>query len=156
MLLVPTDPLMVLADFPDGRGGDLRAARRTKAFTAERVGKLRVPRAGTPPLMEACPHRVVPRDLMLAPDRRDDDTLRALATPPDNLHVNAIGGRPCDPDLCDQAPQQGLALCMTQGRALPQVGQALAQGEELVSLLQGHSRLARFVGQTLGRFLGLA
>ena len=40
MLLVPTDPLMVFADFHDGRGGDLRAARRTKAFTAERVSAI--------------------------------------------------------------------------------------------------------------------
>ena len=78
--------------------------------------------------MDACHHRVVPRDLMLAQDRRDDDTLRAMATHPDNLHVNAIGGRPCDNDPCDQAPQQGLALFMTQVGALPQVGRGGGAG----------------------------
>src|SRR5712691_11478856 len=56
MLLVPTDPQVLLADLHDGRSGDVRAACRAEAFAIECRGDLRVPLPITPQLMDAFYH----------------------------------------------------------------------------------------------------
>ena len=155
MLMVATDPVMAVANLQDGLGQDLLAPRRAKAFTAQGVGNLQVRVALSPQLPGALDHRVVAGDVMLVQDRRDDDALREMATHPDDLDLNPIGGRPLDNHACDQAPQQGLALRVTQLRARPQIREALAQVQQLIAQLWRQRRLIGLMGEALRRLLGL-
>jgi len=146
MLLVTTDPLVLFADLQDGRSGDVRASCRAAAFATECVGDLRVSLTITPQLMDALHHRGIACHLTLTEDRRDDHTLGEMPTHPDDLHLNAIGSRARDNDSGDQAPQQGLALFMTERIAMPQIRKRLAQVEQLTPLLCCQGWFARLMG----------
>src|SRR5215831_13458718 len=114
MLMVATDPVMVVTNLQDGPGQDPIASRRAKALVTQSLGNLAVRGALGPQLLNAVNHRVISRDVTLMQDRRDNQSLREMATDPDNFDGNAIGGCPLDNHPCDQAPQQGLALGVRQ------------------------------------------
>src|SRR5438093_2710802 len=154
--MIATHPVIVVANLQDGAGQDHRATRRAKAFTAQDLGNLCIRIALTPQLLRACDHRGIPSDVTLVEDRRDDYPLREMATHPDNFDGNAIGGRPLDNDPCDQAPQQGLALSMTQLLARPQLRQSLAQVQQLLAQFWGQRRLTGLMGTAFRGLLGLA
>src|SRR5262249_2342830 len=105
MLMVRTAPLLAVANLHDGLGQDHLTLRRAKPFTAEDVGNLQVRAARSPQLLDALDHRVVARNVTLAPDRRDHDALREMATGPDDLHFNPVCGRPRVPQALYQAAQ---------------------------------------------------
>src|ERR1700745_1266796 len=119
MLMVATDPVLLVADLQDGPGQDLRASRRAKPFTAEGLGNLRIRVALGPQLPGAFHHGGVARDVALVQDRRDDGSLRDMATDPDNLDLHPIGGRALDNALRAEAAEQGLTLRVTQLHARP-------------------------------------
>ena len=96
MLMVATDPVMLVADLQDGPGQDLIASRRAKPCTAEGLGNLRIRGALGPQLPGAFHHGVVASDVALVQDRRDDDPLRDMATDPDNLDRHPISGHALD------------------------------------------------------------
>src|SRR6266567_6301683 len=155
MLMVRTDPMMAVANLHDGLGQDQLTLRRAKPFTAEDVGNLKVRVALSPQLPGALDHCVVARNVTLAPDRRDHDALREMATGPDDLHFNPVCGRPLDHHACNQAAQQRLALRVTELRAQPQIGEALAQVQQLMAEFGGQRRLVGLMGEALRRLLSL-
>src|SRR6266516_4078370 len=122
MLMVRTDPVMAVAHLQDRLGQDPIAPRRAKAFTAQDCSNVKVRVALSPPLPGALDHRVVASDVMLVQDGWDDDSLRKMATDPDDLDLNPIRGHPLDHHACNQAAQQRLALRVTELRARPQIG----------------------------------
>src|SRR4030095_8783688 len=85
MLMGTTDPLMVVANLHDGLGQDRLTRRRAKPFTAQDVGNLQGRVAFSPPLSGTLDHRIVARHVTLAPDWRDHNALREMATGPDDL-----------------------------------------------------------------------
>src|SRR6266481_5458388 len=129
MLMVATDPVMLVANLQDGLGQDPIATGRAEAFMAEGLGNLRIRIARPPQLPRAVDHRVIAGAVALVHDRWNDDALREMATHPDDLDLNAIGGCALDNHAGNDAPEQGLALVMTQLIARPEVGQMLAQVE---------------------------
>src|SRR2546422_10835743 len=145
MLMVATDPVMVVTNLQDGPDQDPIASRRSKALVTQGLRNLAVRGALSPQLPNAFDHRVVAGDVTLVQDRRDDQPLREMATHPDNFDGNAISGYPLDNHACDQAPQQGLALGVRQLLARPQLGKSLAQVQQLLTELWGHRRLTGLV-----------
>src|SRR5215831_4728995 len=135
MLMVATDPMMVITDLQDGPDQDAIASRRAKPFTAQGLGNLRIRVACGPQLSNAFHHGVVARDVALVQNRWNDSPLRDMATDPDNLDRYPIGGGALDNDLRDQTSQQRLALVMSQLLARPQLGKALAQVQQLLEQL---------------------
>src|SRR5215510_16321806 len=133
MLMGRTDPVMAVANLHDGLGQDRLTPRRAEAFTAQDVGNLKVRVALSPQLPSALDHRVVAGDVMLVQDGRDDDSLREMATNPDDLDLNPIRSHPLDHHACNQAAQQRLALRVTELRARPQSGEALTQVQQLIA-----------------------
>src|SRR6266851_4240030 len=155
MLMVATDPVMVVTNLQDSPGQDLIASRRAKALVTQGLGNLVVRVSCTPQVPNAFDHRVVAGDVTLMQDGRDHHPLREMATDPDNFDRHAIGGRPLDNDPCDHTPQQGLALGMTQLRARPQRRQPLAQVEELLAALWGQRWLTGLMRKAFRGLLGL-
>ena len=156
MLLVATDPVMLVADLQDGPGQDLSASRRATPFTAAGLGDLRIRVALGPHLPGAFHHGGVARDVALGQDRRDDGPLRDMATAPDNLDLHPIGSRALDNDLRDQTPQQGRALVMPQLRARPPRGQAPTQGQQVLAELRAQRRFRGRLGKAACGLFGLA
>ena len=79
--------------------------------------------------MDAFHHGGIAGHRTLTEDRRDDHPLGEMPTHPHDLHLNAVGSRARRNDAGDQAPQQGLALGMTERIAMPQLRKRLAQVE---------------------------
>src|SRR5215831_533154 len=104
MLMVTTDPVMLVAHLQDGLGQDPSATGRAEAFLAEGLGNLRIRIARLPQLLRAVDHRVIASAVALVHDRWNDDALREMATDPDNLHRNAIGGGALNNHACNDAP----------------------------------------------------
>src|SRR5437870_12615822 len=154
--MAETNPVIVVAELQDGAGQDHRAARRAKACTAQGLGNLRIRIAFTPQLLRACDHRVIPRDVTLVEDGRDDDPLREMATYPADFDISALGGCPLDNPPCDQAPQQGLALGVTQLLARPQLRKTLAQVEQLLAERCGQGGLTGLMGKAFRGLFSLA
>src|SRR5215813_6287677 len=127
MLMVRTDPLMTVANLHDSLGQDRLTLRRAKPFTAQDVSNLEVRVAFSPQLPGALDHRIVARHVTLAPDQRDHDALREMATGPDDLDFHPVRGRPLDHHAGDEAAQQRLALRVPELRAPPQIRETLAQ-----------------------------
>src|SRR5262249_3693799 len=110
MLMVRTDPVMAVANLHDGFGQDRLALRRAKSFMAQDVSNLKVRVALCPQLPGALDHRGVARDLTLAPDRREHDALREMATGPDDLDFDPRRSRPLDYPAGEGAARPRLAL----------------------------------------------
>ena len=146
---------MAVANLHDSLGQDRLTLRRAKPFTAQDVGNLKVRVAFSPQLPGALDHRIVARHVTLAPDRRDHDALREMATGPDDLDFHPVRGRPLDHHACNQAAQQRLALRVTKLRAQPQIGEALAQVQQLMAEFGRQRRLVGLMGEALRRFLSL-
>src|SRR5215471_11809743 len=105
MLMVTTDPVMLVANLQDGPDQDPIASRRAKALATEGLCNVAVRRALRPQLPNAFDHRVVTGDVTLVQDWWDDHPLREMPTHPHNFDRNAISGGPLDNHPCDQAPQ---------------------------------------------------
>src|SRR4029453_1063958 len=110
MLMVATDPVMLVANLHDGFGQDPSATGRAEAFLAEGLGNLCICIARPPQLLRAVDHRVIASAVALVHDRWDDDALREMATYPDDLDLNAIGGCALDNHAGNDAPYQGFRL----------------------------------------------
>src|SRR5215813_3552340 len=104
MLMVATDPAMLDANLQDGLGQDPRATGRAEAFLAEGLGNLRIRIARPPQLLRAVDHRVIASAVALVHERWNDDALREMATHPDDLDRNAIGGGALDNHAGNDAP----------------------------------------------------
>src|SRR2546421_4111066 len=91
----------------------------------------------------------------LVHDRWNDRALREMAADPDNLDGNAVGGRPLDNDPGNQAPQQGLALGVTELLARPQLRQSLAQVQQLLAEFWGQRRLTGLMRKAFRGLFGL-
>ena len=155
MLMVATDPVMVVANLQDGPGQDPIASRRAKALSTQSLGNLDVRVAFTPQVSNTFDHRVVASDVTLVQDGRDDHPLREMATHPDNFDRHAIGGRTLDNDPCDHTPQQSLALGVAQLLARPQRRQPLAQVQQLLAEFWGQCRLTGLMRKAFRGLLGL-
>src|SRR5262249_52832383 len=155
MLMVATDPVMVVTNLQDGPDQDPIASRRAKALATQGLSNVAVRGALSPQLPNAFDHRVVAGDMPLVQDGRDDHPLLEMATHPDNFDGNAISGCALDKHACDQAPQQGLALGVRQLLARPQLGKSLAQMQQLLAELWGHRRLTGLMRKAFRGLLGL-
>src|SRR3989442_2974070 len=155
MLMVATDPVVLIANLQDGLGQDPIATGRAEAFLAEGLGNLCIRIARPPQLLRAVNHRVIAGAVALVHDRWNDDALREMATDPDDLHLNAIGGCALNNHACNDAPEQGFALVVTQLIARPEVGKMLTEVEQLLADFWRQHRLTGLLGKALCRLLGL-
>src|SRR5215471_12880650 len=155
MLMVATDPVMLVANLQDGLGQDPSATGRAEAFLAEGLGNLRIRIARPPQLLRAVNHRGIAGAVALVHDRWNDDALREMATHPDDLHLNAIGGGALDNHAGNEAAEQGLALVVTQLITRPEGGKMLAEVEQLLAYGWRQRRLTGLLGKALRRLLGL-
>src|SRR5215831_18630071 len=155
MLMVATDPMMLVANLQDGLGQDPSAPGRAEAFLAEGRGNLRIRIARPPQLLCAVDHRVIAGAVALVHDRRNDYALREMATHPDDLDRNAIGGGALDNHAGNEAPEQGLALVVAQLIARPEGGKMLAEVEQLLADCWRQRRLTGLLGKTLRSLLSL-